>query len=83
MPILSLKTAKNKPNFIIINIWRLTGMDSRRGTKIIKIRFGRGNKAAGLAVAVKLQGNGVQGMVSQDEAGALFIGQPVFHERQI
>ncbi len=58
-------------------------MDSRRGAKIIKIGFGRGDEAAGLAIAVKLQGNGVQGVVRQDEAGALFIGQPVFHEGQI
>ncbi len=48
-----------------------------------EFNFGRRDELAGLTAPVKLQPSGVQGVVRQDEPGALRVGEPVFHERQI
>ena len=64
------------PEFLVSSRWRPL-------KEIFKIRFGRGEKLAGLAAPLELQPAGVQGVVRQDEPGALLLGKPVLDQRQI
>jgi hypothetical protein len=50
---------------------------------LIKPRFGWGGEIPGLAAPFKLQASGVQGVVGEDEAVALFVGEPAFDEGEI
>jgi len=46
-------------------------------------RFGGAGKFHWMATPMKPDGAGVQGVIRQNEPGALFIGQAIFDQRQI
>jgi hypothetical protein len=63
--------------------WVILAFGLKIAAKATKIQFGRCDKPVALAAADKLEADGVQGMVREDEAGALGVGQAVFDEGQV